>query len=262
MLTRLRDDFGGGNSRRGDPAKALYSCKHLVTWVDVNVIAEVDGVDTSARVRYGFGVNSDKSTSPEETRRNAATLDDVIAGRAPYAVSHGDALALFASAPDGAFDAIVSDPPYASTGDAASVMTTRDGAMSVPREWQFYEAWLREHVREWSRVLKPTGAVWMTIDWRGAMCLDLAAHRLGLKPPVVGVWDRGGLGMGNVLRKTYECFAILPRVGWKRRKMDEPDGFLRAVVAREPRHGPRRAETRRTRSPCRVSRDGCWRRSA
>lgn len=152
-----------------------------------------------------------------------ATPADVIEGRARWCVQHGDALGALETFPAGSLDAVITDPPYASTGDAASIMKTDDGAVSVPREMQFYEAWVREHLGAWKRALRPTGAIWMTIDWRGAMCVDQATSRLGLRTPVVGVWNRGGLGMGHLLRKTYECFVVIPMAGFKRRRMDEPD---------------------------------------
>jgi site-specific DNA-methyltransferase (adenine-specific) len=102
-------------------------------------------------------------------------------------------------------------------------MKSRDGASAVPREVQFYEAWAREHLREWVRVLKPTGAAWFTCDWRGAMAFDLAAHKLRIKSPDVGVWDRGGLGMGHILRKTWEAFVVVPMLGFERKATDVPD---------------------------------------
>jgi len=97
-----------------------------------------------------------------------ATPADVLSGAARWCVVEGDALALLASLPDGCVDAVVTDPPYASTGDAASVMQARDGVMLVPREVQFYEAWAREHLRAWVRVMRDDGAAWFTCDWRGA----------------------------------------------------------------------------------------------
>jgi DNA modification methylase len=152
-----------------------------------------------------------------------ATPADVLAGRARWCVVVGDALDVLRAMPDGCIDAVVTDPPYASTGDAASVMMSRDGGQAVPREVQFYEAWAREHLREWVRVMRPTGAAWFTCDWRGAMAFDMAAHKIGYKSPVVGVWDRGGLGMGHILRKTLEVFVVIPMFGFKRKRTDEPD---------------------------------------
>lgn len=152
-----------------------------------------------------------------------ATPEDVLAGRARWCVVEGDALALLASLPDGCVDAVVTDPPYASTGDAASLMMSRDGTALVPREVQFYEAWAREHLREWVRVMRHDGAAWFTCDWRGAMVFDLAAHKIGHRSPVVGVWDRGGLGMGHILRKTWEAFVVIPMPRFQRKRADVPD---------------------------------------
>ena len=152
-----------------------------------------------------------------------ATPEDVLAGRARWCVVEDDALALLASLPDGCVDAVVTDPPYASTGDAASVMQARDGVMLVPREVQFYEAWAREHLRAWVRVMRDDGAAWFTCDWRGAMVFDLAAHKIGHRSPVVGVWDRGGLGMGHILRKTWEAFVVIPMPRFQRKRADVPD---------------------------------------
>ncbi len=152
-----------------------------------------------------------------------ATPADVLSGAARWCVVEGDALAVLAALPDGCVDAVISDPPYASTGDAASVMQSRDGTLSVPREVQFYEAWAREHLREWVRVMRSNGAAWFTCDWRGAMTFDLVAHKLGHRTPVVGVWDRGGLGMGSILRKTWEAFVVVPMPRFQRKRTDEPD---------------------------------------
>lgn len=152
-----------------------------------------------------------------------ASPADVIEGRARWCVVEGNALDLLRDLPNASVDAITTDPPYASTGDAASVMKMNDGAQSVPREVQFYEAWAREHLREWVRWLKPTGAAWFTCDWRGAQAFDLSAHRLRIRTPVVGVWDRGGLGMGHILRKTWEAFVVVPMLAFERRRTDETD---------------------------------------
>ena len=78
-----------------------------------------------------------------------ATVADVLEGRARWCVVCGDAAEVLSAVGDDSVDAIVTDPPYASTGDAASVMMSREGTASVPREVQFYEAWAREHLREW-----------------------------------------------------------------------------------------------------------------
>ena len=138
--------------------------------------------------------------------------------------------------PAASFDAVVTDPPYAATGSESS-WVSRDGARSLPRETQFYEAWLREQMSMWVRVLKPTGATWFTCDWRGAMAAEDAAFRLGLKRPKVGVWHREGLGMGHLMRNVYECFVVIPMAGFERTMTDEPDLWTHKWTPGQRKHG-------------------------
>lgn len=159
---------------------------------------------------------------------------DVLSGAARWAVDEGDCLSLLRSLPDGCVDAVVTDPPYATTG-AASSFVSKDGG--VPRETQFYEAWIREHLAAWRRVLRPTGAVWLTIDWRGAMALEHASARLGMRDPKIGVWVRGGLGMGYVLRNVYECFVVLPMEHFARKTANEPDVWEHSWSPANREHG-------------------------
>lgn len=138
------------------------------------------------------------------------------------AIYHGEALDVLPALQAGSVDAVITDPPYAATGSESS-WVSRDGARSLPRETQFYEAWIREHMASWQRVLSRSGAAWFTVDWRGAMCVEDAAFRLGMKRPKVGVWHREGLGMGHVLRNVYECFVVIPMPDFERTTASEPD---------------------------------------
>lgn len=122
----------------------------------------------------------------------------------------------------GSVDAIVTDPPYATTGES-SVWVSKDRVRSLPRETQFYEAWIREHLSEFGRILKPTGAAWISCDWPAAMAIDQACYRVGLRAPAIGIWDREGLGMGHLLRHVYECFAVVTMPEFERLATDEPD---------------------------------------
>jgi len=75
------------------------------------------------------------------------TADDVIAGRAPYDLHHGDCLPWLDSLPAASVDAIVSDLPYAEID--------RDyGRMSEPAWEEFAHAVVRKSLR----VLKPRGS--------------------------------------------------------------------------------------------------------
>ena len=137
-------------------------------------------------------------------------------------IYHGETLDVLPVLAARSIDAVVTDPPYAATGSESS-WVSRDGAKSLPREMQFYEAWLREQIGLWLPLMKPSGAMWFTCDWRGAMAAEDAAFRLGLKRPKVGVWHREGLGMGHLLRNVYECFLVLPLADFERTLTDEPD---------------------------------------
>lgn len=138
-----------------------------------------------------------------------------------WAMHNGTCAEVLAEMQDGAVDYIITDPPYATTSGSSSFV--RKGGPSLPRETQFFESWMREQLREWRRVVRAHGAAWFTIDWRGAMTTDAACAGLGMKTPIVGVWDRGGLGMGSVLRHVYECFCLIPMAEFVRKKTNEPD---------------------------------------
>lgn len=117
-------------------------------------------------------------------------------------------------------DAVITDPPYAVTSQASSEVsrTTRQ-----TRELQFFEAWLREEMSRLLLACKPSAAMWMTIDWRGAMVLDTVCARLNIGEPKVGVWDKETIGMGGVLRNSYECFAVVTLAKWEKLTASERD---------------------------------------
>lgn len=157
----------------------------------------------------------------------------VLSGEEPWTVVCGEVLEIVGSID--AVDAIVTDPPYARTGDAASIATTVRRSR-IPKEDQFFEAWIANHLREWDRVLRPGGACWLTIDRRGTV--DSACAKLGLSEPAVGVWVRGGLGMGFVVRHAHEHFCVVYKARFVRRATDEADVWAHDWCARSRRFGP------------------------
>jgi len=118
-------------------------------------------------------------------------------------------------------DAVVTDPPYATTTESSS-WVSRTGPRQT-RETQFFEAWMREQVAAIAGACKQSAAMWMTLDWRGAMILDTACAKLGIKEPKIGVWDKENCGMGHVLRNSYECFAVVSLPEWERLTASERD---------------------------------------
>ncbi|MEL6346052.1 MAG: site-specific DNA-methyltransferase [Myxococcota bacterium] len=141
---------------------------------------------------------------------------------ATWQVHHGISQDLLERVGDQSVDAIVTDPPYAKTGTSSS-WVSRSKNRGIPKEGQFFEAWIREQLQQWQRVLKPDGAIFFTMDWFGAVQVDTACRRLGWKVPSIGVWDRENLGAGHVLRRRYENFVVITMPQWKRHLRGEPD---------------------------------------
>lgn len=142
-----------------------------------------------------------------------------------WQVITGDCLDVMREMEPGSVDAVITDPPYAIMGGGSS---TAGRNTDEVYDTQFYEAWFREVAIEVYRVLRPTGAMWWTSDWRGALAADRGLSRIGaykskMRLVGVGVWDRGGLGMGYALRKTYECFCLAVMPDWKRISTNTPD---------------------------------------
>jgi site-specific DNA-methyltransferase (adenine-specific) len=125
---------------------------------------------------------------------------------------NGDCLEALASLPDASVDAVVTDPPYLNTGTGSSRVSR---SAAIPDERQFFDLWMKEIWRELGRVLKPTGATFMTIDWRGAISCERAACGSPLTFGGVGVWDKDVMGMGYMLRHSYECFVVARMPEWQ-----------------------------------------------
>ena len=132
----------------------------------------------------------------------------------------GDALEVIGTLPAASVGAVVTDPPYADCSSEAAFVKDRSG---IVREGQFFEAWLREHMTAWRRVSLDSAVWWFTIDWFGALQVDAACSKLGLRRPVLGIWDRGGMGMGFVMRHTYEVFAVVALPAWQRQNASVVD---------------------------------------
>ncbi len=137
-----------------------------------------------------------------------------------WAVYCGDAFDVLADLEPYTAAAVITDPPYLNTGSGSSRVSRVAG---IPDERQFYELWMRSLWSAFERVLTPAGALWMTVDWRGALACEAAACGSSLTFGGTGVWDRGGLGMGHMIRHTYECFVVARRPEWRRIVTDAPD---------------------------------------
>ncbi|MCL2556866.1 MAG: site-specific DNA-methyltransferase [Treponema sp.] len=134
----------------------------------------------------------------------------------------------------GKVDAVITDPPYSINGGGASI-----AGMSVEDAFdvQFYRAWFCEMLSLLEEATTAAAAIWATIDWRGCHAIEQAAVKSKFRMAGVGVWDRGGLGMGYALRKTYENFVVLVREEWRRLKTDEPDVWRHEWYPSNRKHG-------------------------
>lgn len=117
-------------------------------------------------------------------------------------------------------EAVVSDPPYSILGGGCS---TAGKGIEAAFDRQFFRAWFASLWAKIAPRMAQGFAAWMTIDWRGAVAIEEALVGSGQRLAALGIWDRGGLGMGYALRKTFEAFVVIVSDGWQRVRTDEPD---------------------------------------
>ena len=117
---------------------------------------------------------------------------------------HGNALKVLEEFPSETFDAVITDPPYASGGrtQAEKVKSTTqkyssmgdhapppfDGDAMDQRSWT---RWAEDWLRECRRISKPGAPVCVFIDWRQLPSLTDAVQRAGWIWRGVAVWDKG-----------------------------------------------------------------------
>ena len=121
-----------------------------------------------------------------------------------WTILHGDCLRLMRQMQDGVFDAVITDPPYASGGStpAEKNKTTNQKYSSMSpdkalpdfagdqmdqRSWtNFMTDWLNEAYR----LCKPGAPICLFIDWRQYPSLSDAMQRAGWIWRGVAVWDK------------------------------------------------------------------------
>lgn len=141
--------------------------------------------------------------------RNRTTANDVIAGRARYALIQGDSAEVLAGFPDASVDMVMTSPPYWAVReyDGGSGL----GNESTPEEYVEHLVSILAHLE---RVLKPTGSLWLNlgdtylrknllgIPWRVAFALQ--ARGWILRNAVVWDKSKGPCNAKDKLRNTYE----------------------------------------------------------
>ena len=121
-----------------------------------------------------------------------------------WEIIHGDALKVLSSFAPGTFDAVITDPPYASGGRTQSEKnksTARkyssmgenapppfDGDAKDQRSWT---RWAAEWLYEARKASKPGAPVCMFIDWRQLPAATDALQWAGWIWRGTAVWDKG-----------------------------------------------------------------------
>jgi len=129
---------------------------------------------------------------------------DIVLGWCGHHVFLGDSLYLLRQFPEGVFDAVIMDPPYASGGLSFEARTQPTSAkytdnktdnplpdfLGDKRDQRSYTSWLAEVLRECWRVLKSGGVVLCFCDWRQYPVVSDALQWADLLWRGVVVWDK------------------------------------------------------------------------
>lgn len=117
---------------------------------------------------------------------------------------HGDALTVLPTLPAASFDALITDPPYASGGvhaasrqQAPQTKYMQSGSAQLhadfvgdERDQRSHLAWMRLWLAECSRVLKDGAPVLLFTDWRQLPLTTDALQCAGFTWRGVAVWDK------------------------------------------------------------------------
>jgi site-specific DNA-methyltransferase (adenine-specific) len=111
-------------------------------------------------------------------------------------LAHADALDLLERIPDGSIDLVYLDPPFG-TGVARAGSTGNRYPDALPAGLDGHLAWLRRLLTQTHRVLRPTGSIFLHLDWRVAHRARIALDEIFGEPCFRNeiVW-RYGLGGG------------------------------------------------------------------
>lgn len=136
----------------------------------------------------------------------------------------GDCVDLLPTLQDASFDAVVTDPPYASGGRnqaaARGVEFKSPEDVRCRDEWfagdcmgtDSYTRWMRVIARECCRLVVPGGHGYVFTDWRQYTNLVTAWESVGWTLRSVIVWDkdRGG-AMGSFWRSNHEWACVFTK---------------------------------------------------
>ena len=161
----------------------------------------------------GMHVHVDASKHTPQSLKNVLSIMYILnpdfrmpehCGGDRWSILHGDSLQILRQFEPNSFDAIITDPPYASGGSSQTTKnrSTNEKYSSMSKEkalpdfdsdqmdqlsWMFWTAaWLQDA----RRIVKPGAPVCLFIDWRQLPAMTLALQWAGWTWRGVAVWDK------------------------------------------------------------------------
>ena len=110
----------------------------------------------------------------------------------------GDCLEVMKSMPDKSVDAIITDPPYYRVANA-----------QWDKQWKTiseYTAWLMRAAKEWRRILKENGSLYVFADDKVAAYVQVELDKEFLLLNNL-VWYKSGGSMASMYAKNFRCYA-------------------------------------------------------
>ena len=123
-----------------------------------------------------------------------STIQDVLTGRAKWAVITGDCLDVLRTIPAGSVDAVVTDPPYGMAYQSAWRTDKAERFDQIANDDAPFVWWLPEAMR----VLKDGGSLACFCRWDSAEAFRQAIGWAGFTIGGQVVWDRMVHGMGDL----------------------------------------------------------------
>ena len=116
-----------------------------------------------------------------------------------HQVRQVSSLQLLAETKDETIDLIYVDPPFGTN----NIQSSRSGSYTDPSSG--YDEFVTQHLKEFHRVLKPTGAVCLHLDWHQVHVAKLACDRVfgidSFLNEIIWAYDFGGRGKDRWPRK-------------------------------------------------------------